>query len=65
MNSNKLSEKKWSQHAEILAKVVKKADVIYEVPVSYSGRTYDEGKKIRAYNAISVLFTIFKKKFFP
>ncbi len=62
LNSNKLREKRWSQHAEILAKVVKKADVIYEVPVSYSGRTYDEGKKIRAIHVVGVVKTIIKNK---
>ena len=55
----------WEQQAEILSLIVNKGDAFYEVPINYYGRTYDEGKKIRAYNAIAVLFTIFKKKFFP
>lgn len=32
--------------AEITAEVFKRKYRVYEVPVSYSGRTYDEGKKI-------------------
>ena len=55
----------WEQQAEILSLIVNKGDAFYEVPINYYGRTYDEGKKIRAYNAIAVLFTILKKKFFP
>lgn len=55
----------WEQQAEILSLIVDKGKAFYEVPINYYGRTYDEGKKIRAYNAIAVLFTIFKKKFFP
>ncbi len=55
----------WEQQAEILSLIVDKGNAFYEVPINYYGRTYDEGKKIRAYNAIAVLFTIFKKKFFP
>ena len=55
----------WEQQAEILSLIVDKGNTFYEVPINYYGRTYDEGKKIRAYNAIAVLFTIFKKKFFP
>ena len=55
----------WEQQAEILSLIVDKGEAFYEVPINYYGRTYDEGKKIRAYNAIAVLFTIFKKKFFP
>jgi hypothetical protein len=31
---------------EITAKIAKKDWRIYEVPISYAGRTYEEGKKI-------------------
>ena len=60
----KLKHLGWSQQAEILGSVVKKGKVFYEVPISYSGRTYDEGKKIRARNVISVILTVLKKKLF-
>ena len=60
----KLKHLGWSQQAEILGRVVKKGNVFYEVPISYSGRTYDEGKKIRARNVISVILTILKKRLF-
>lgn len=33
---------------------------LYEVPVSYAGRTYDQGKKIGAKDGIAALFHIFK-----
>jgi glycosyltransferase involved in cell wall biosynthesis len=48
----------WEQHAEILSRAVAKARVIYEVPISYHGRSYEEGKKIRWYHAWSVVRTI-------
>ncbi len=32
---------------EVTAKVLKRGHRIYEVPISYNGREYDEGKKIR------------------
>ncbi len=48
----------WEQQAEILAKLARRGDVLYEVPISYHGRTYEEGKKIRAKHAIKVLWTI-------
>ena len=54
----------WEQHAEILAKAIKNAGAVYEVPISYHGRTLDEGKKIRAYHVIGVFWTIFLKRFF-
>ncbi len=52
----------WEQHAEILCRVVPRARVVYEVPVSYHGRSYDEGKKIRARDAIPVIWTIIRRR---
>jgi hypothetical protein len=37
---------------------------MYEVPISYYGRTYAEGKKIKAYHAIAVIWTIVVRRFF-
>ena len=45
---------------EITAKVAKRDCVVYEVPVSYRGRTYDEGKKIGWKDGFRALYTIFK-----
>ena len=42
----KLKSNGWSQQAEILATSVNKSKIFYEVPISYSGRTFEEGKKI-------------------
>jgi len=53
----------WEQHAEMLARLVKRATHIYEVPVSYFGRTYAEGKKIRALDVLPVLFEIVWRRF--
>lgn len=36
---------------------------IYEVPISYNGRGYDEGKKIGIYDAIRVVLILIKYKF--
>jgi len=46
----------FEQHAEILCKVIKKGNKFYEVPISYNGRNYSEGKKIRAYHFFTVLY---------
>ncbi len=59
----KLQTVGWEQHAEILAKSVKSAKSVYEVPISYHGRTLEEGKKIRAHHVIGVFWTIFTKRF--
>lgn len=47
---------------EITAKVAKKKARIYEVPISYSGRTYEEGKKIGVLDGVEALWTILKYK---
>jgi glycosyltransferase involved in cell wall biosynthesis len=48
---------------EITAKVAKQKVRIYEVPISYSGRTYEEGKKIGLSDGFEALWTIFKYRF--
>ena len=53
----------FEQHAEILCKVVKRGKKFYEVPISYNGRTQEEGKKIKFYHIFSVLFRIVSEKF--
>ena len=53
----------FEQHAEILCKVVKKGKKFYEIPISYNGRTPDEGKKIKFYHIFSVLFRIVIERF--
>jgi glycosyltransferase involved in cell wall biosynthesis len=48
---------------EITAKVAKKKNPswrIYEIPISYSGRTYEEGKKIGLKDAFNALYCIIR-----
>ena len=52
----------WDQHAEILSTAVHNGRAFYEVPVSYHGRGYEEGKKIRAQHGIGVILTILRKR---
>jgi glycosyltransferase involved in cell wall biosynthesis len=54
----------WEQHAEILSRAVAKAESMFEVPISYYGRTYREGKKIKAHHAIAVIWTILVRRLF-
>jgi glycosyltransferase involved in cell wall biosynthesis len=48
---------------EITAKIAKKAWRVYEVPISYAGRTYEEGKKITWKDGVQALWCIIKYKF--
>ena len=52
----------WEQHAEILSLAVARGEKLYEVPISYHGRTYAEGKKIKAYHAAAIIWTILKRR---
>lgn len=49
---------------EITAKLAKKRCRIYEVPISYYGRSYEEGKKITWRDGIKAFFTILKYNLF-
>jgi glycosyltransferase involved in cell wall biosynthesis len=49
---------------EITAKIAKKRFRIYEVPISYYGRGYEEGKKITWRDGIKAFFTILKYNVF-
>jgi glycosyltransferase involved in cell wall biosynthesis len=48
---------------EITAKIAKKNWRIYEVPISYAGRTYEEGKKITWKDGVQALCCIIRYKF--
>jgi len=45
---------------EVTAKVSKLRCAVYEVPISYYGRTYEEGKKIGFKDGVAALFYILK-----
>ncbi|HAI63150.1 MAG: Glycosyl transferase family 2 [candidate division WWE3 bacterium GW2011_GWF2_41_45] len=48
---------------EITAKILKSGLKIREVPISYRGRTHNEGKKITWRDGIHALFTLIKYRF--
>jgi glycosyltransferase involved in cell wall biosynthesis len=48
---------------EITIKCAQRGARIYEIPVSYNGRTYEEGKKIGLRDAIHALFVIIRYSF--
>jgi len=52
----------WEQQAEILSKIVKASKIYYEVPISYYGRTYEEGKKIRPRHVIGIILMMVRQK---
>ena len=59
-----LKEKTFTFETEVTMKISKYNLKIYEVGVSYSGRTIEEGKKIKFKDGVLAIFTIFKYRFF-
>jgi glycosyltransferase involved in cell wall biosynthesis len=49
---------------EVTAKIAKLRCVLYEVPISYYGRTYEEGKKITYSDGIAAFFYIIRFNIF-
>jgi len=48
---------------ELTIRLLKKGYEIYEVPISYRGRGYDEGKKITWKDGVVAIFVLFKYRF--
>jgi glycosyltransferase involved in cell wall biosynthesis len=48
---------------EITAKILKKKIRVYEVPISYAGREYSEGKKITWKDGLMAFWTLVKYRF--
>ncbi|MBU2235934.1 glycosyltransferase family 2 protein [Patescibacteria group bacterium] len=59
----KLTANRFNIEPEMTAKVLKKGYRIYEVPISYTGREYDEGKKITWRDGFIALWTLIKYRF--
>jgi len=56
----KIEENRFGFEPEIVAKVARKKVRIYEMGISYSGRTYDEGKKIGAKDGFRAIYCIIR-----
>ena len=59
-----LKSKRFGFEPEITIKLAKLKAKIYEVPISYSGRDYSEGKKIGWKDGIAAVYHIIRFKFF-
>jgi len=59
-----IEENRFGFEPEITAKVAKKKCRIYEVGISYAGRTYEEGKKINWKDGFRAIYAIIKYNLF-
>jgi hypothetical protein len=55
-----IKKKRFGFEPEITAKMAKKKLRIYEVPISYYGRTYEQGKKIGWKDGMRAIWCIIK-----
>ena len=62
---SKLRANGWDQQAEILSKIIKNSSKIYDIPIIYNGRTYDEGKKIKPKDILGIIGMIIREKILP
>jgi len=58
-----LHAKRFELEPEVTAKILKRGYRIYEVPITYTGREFDEGKKITWRDGFIALWTLFKYRF--
>jgi len=59
----KINSNRFNFEPEITAKILKSGMKIIEVPISYFGRTWSEGKKITWKDGISAFSTLIKYRF--
>ena len=59
-----LCENGFGFEPEITARLARKKARIYEVGISYAGRTYEEGKKITWRDGFRAIYAILKYNFF-
>ncbi|HWN95071.1 MAG TPA: glycosyltransferase [Methylomirabilota bacterium] len=58
-----LESNRFGIEPEVVAKVARNRFRVYEVPISYNGRTYEEGKKITWRDGLAALWFIVKYRF--
>jgi glycosyltransferase involved in cell wall biosynthesis len=59
-----LRSERFGIEPEIVARLARGRYKLYEVPISYSGRTYEEGKKITWRDGVAALWWIVRYRFF-
>jgi glycosyltransferase involved in cell wall biosynthesis len=55
-----IEQNRFGFEPEVVAKVAQMGARIYEVPISYSGRTYEEGKKIGWRDGVKALYCVLR-----
>lgn len=64
IGSMRLRSNRFGFEPEVTARVAKGRWRVYEVPISYAGRSYEEGKKITWKDGVTTFFAILRYRFF-
>lgn len=59
----KIESRRFNIEPELTAKILKRKYRVFEVPITYSGRDFSEGKKITWKDGLSALWTLIKFRF--
>jgi glycosyltransferase involved in cell wall biosynthesis len=63
LRSMTLRSNRFGIEPELTAKIFKRGYRVYEIPITYDGRGYDDGKKITWRDGISAIWTLVKFRF--
>jgi hypothetical protein len=63
LRSMTLRSNRFGIEPELTAKIFKRGYRVYEVPITYDGRGYDEGKKITWKDGVVAVWTLLKYRF--
>jgi len=63
MQSMTLRSNRFGIEPELTAKIFKRGYRVYEIPITYDGRGYDDGKKITWRDGVSAVWTLVKFRF--
>lgn len=61
----KIRAKRFDVEPELTAKILRTGNQIYEVPISYFGRKFSEGKKLTWVDGVIAAFTLIKFRLMP
>jgi len=59
-----IKSRRFGVEPEVTAKIARLGVSLYEIPISYNGRKYSEGKKIGWKDGVNAFFTIIRFRFF-
>jgi glycosyltransferase involved in cell wall biosynthesis len=63
LRSMTLRSNRFGIEPELTAKIFKRGYRVYEIPITYSGRGYEEGKKITWMDGLDAVWTLLKYRF--